>query len=539
MLSIDQNCHSLWDVIPKLRALAGRGSRPCHLIEDIDVAFTSIGADPDGELHLAPECFHHSGGGDWGAAVFYSEFLGRLPVDLRDWEPLTGGKTSVLARQLDRTAEDLYRHFSPGDTWQLVGPSYVGDREHHRVIGDLTVRKTAPFLRELFGKAAADMAERFPGASARARSAEWIAREETLLDELLGRLAGGRLVDLYRAWMKQRLGEAVRLDLTSSFFALGADAGRTKMMELFLADYDKAAALYNQAITDLGRPLRLLNTKAGELPFFATLTHEGHFCRVGVSVHGDCLRLPGRELKLAAGRRLPLDDLRAAGVRSLAGKAMLLVLQARLLPGGGPLAVPYRGSLYMPAATRLAELLDAHDLLPGRLAPVVRVRFGLLDRMAALDTTIRLPDHLQAAFGRDEITAAELAGDWQDAAAAAGARLKALEDTDARTRWQDEHLPDLARQVEQLDARRRRLAETSPKSPEIRQVWKHIKALRRQMLAGLVDHIALDYQVSQIGYWDSRGAIEPWCIALGGERFYNEVIAGAEVCEQPPGRTDQ
>ena len=47
MFSIDQNCHSLWDVLPKLQALAGRGLQPTQFVEDIDVAFTALGSAPD------------------------------------------------------------------------------------------------------------------------------------------------------------------------------------------------------------------------------------------------------------------------------------------------------------------------------------------------------------------------------------------------------------------------------------------------------------------------------------------------------------
>ena len=39
MFSIDQNCHSLWDVVPKLHALAAHGHRVAHFMEDVDAAF--------------------------------------------------------------------------------------------------------------------------------------------------------------------------------------------------------------------------------------------------------------------------------------------------------------------------------------------------------------------------------------------------------------------------------------------------------------------------------------------------------------------
>ena len=99
MFSIDQNCHSLWDALPKLQALAARGARVRHFVEDVDVAFTSLGSQgAAGPLQWTRERFHPSGGQDWGAALFYSEFLGKLCVEIRDWEPLIGMKTAALAR---------------------------------------------------------------------------------------------------------------------------------------------------------------------------------------------------------------------------------------------------------------------------------------------------------------------------------------------------------------------------------------------------------------------------------------------------------
>jgi hypothetical protein len=39
--------------------------------------------------------------------------------------------------------------------------------------------------------------------------------------------------------------------------------------------------------------------------------------------------------------------------------------------------------------------------------------------------------------------------------------------------------------------------------------------------------------MSQIEYADSRGALLPWCIALGGDEFYRNVIANAEAHLEP------
>jgi len=535
MFSIDQNCHSLWDALPKLQALAGRGHRVTHFLEDVDVAFTAVGAGLAGAgLQLARERFHRSGGADWGAALFYSDFLGRLPVDVRDWEPFTGVKTAVLAKQLGRTVDDLFDEFSPGDNWQLIGPSYVGDRAHHRVIGDLSVAETAGFCRQIFQMAADNMRQTFPQADSQRRLDEWLGKEQHLLESLLIRHADGRLVDLYRTWLGQYLGETVRLDATFNLLATGADPRRTALLEVFLADYDLSAGLYNQAVVSTGVKLRPLRTGEGELPFFAVLHHQGHLVRTGVFLRDGRLVIGQRDFRLGGGGRIGVDELTSAGVHCLAGKAALLTIQVRLRPGGAPLAVPYRGSAYMPASHRLAESLGRHGLLPGELHPITRVRFRLLERLRSLTTTIRLPQHLAGYFSGREIPAGELADAHADVAEAADRRLESIKDPAGRKNWQEQNFPELTEELSELDKRRRKLAETDPKSSEIRDLWKRVKTGNTELLDRTVRQIDRDLQARQIDYWDSRGALLPWSIALGGQGFYNELIAKAEIYEEPP-----
>ena len=534
MFSIDQNCHSLWDVLPKLHVLARRGQWVRHFIEDIDSAFTSLGSRGDADdLRLARERFHRSGGADWGAAMFYTEFLGRVPVEIRDWEPLTGLKTNVLARQLGRSVDDLYDEFSPGDNWQLIGSSFVGDRDHHRVVGDLTVRETAGFLRELMEKARADMLRAFPSAPSRQRLWEWFRREEALVARLLGELADAPLVQLYDCWMRHHLGESVATSLTSRLFSCEKMlAAADWLPNLILADYQRTASLYNEAIAETHSPLRPLNTKDGELPFFATLEHAGHLVRTAVFVREGKLYVGERSFTTAPGRMWPWKALAEAGVRCVAGKAILLVSQIRLTLGGEPLAVPYRGSLYLPTAHLLARKLHEARLPLMDFHPVIRVRLRLLDRLRSLETPIRLPQHLAEAFGEAEIPARRLGENHADLAAEARRRLDAFRDGENRRRWQEESFPKAVAEIDALDARRRKLAAADPKAPELREVWKRIRQLQGDLLDRTVRQIDRDTQVAELDYYDSRGAILPWCVALGGEAFYHEVIEQAEVYEE-------
>jgi len=534
MFSIDQNCHSLWDALPKLHALAAAGHRVTHFLEDVDVAFTAMGSSVDDSvLHFARERFHRSGGQDWGAALFYSKFLGKLPVEIRDWEPYTALKTSTLARKLERTVDELYDAYSPSDNWQLIGSSYIGDRDHHRVIGDLSVRETRDFVLDLVKLAKDDMLGAFPQRDSQERLRAWFAAEEALLGRLLAEWAGAGLIDLYRAWMSHHLGRAdVRLALSSSLFAPDADPARSALLDAFVAHYERAAGLYNQALADTGSDLRPLATADGELPFFAVQEFQGHLVRTAAALRGGQVHF-GRQSFALDGGHLPVEAMARAGIRALAGKAVLLVVQARVGPSGQALALPHHGSAYMPTAHRLAARLAEAGLLAGELRPVVRVRFHLLDRLRELDTVVRLPEHLAGSFGRREVAARELGEGWAAVAAAAAQRLATLRDPSSRAQWARDNFPELAGRIDALDGRRRQLAQGDTTPEQMRELWDQEKALRHELLERTVAQIARDWQLSQLDYWDSRGALLPWSLALGGQPFYDRLIAQAEIYEEP------
>jgi hypothetical protein len=160
---------------------------------------------------------------------------------------------------------------------------------------------------------------------------------------------------------------------------------------------------------------------------------------------------------------------------------------------------------------------------------VFRVRLHLLDRIKSLDVVIRLPEHLRGYFGKTEIAARELGDNYQAIARQAATRLARFRTEEGRQSWQREAYADVVAEIEQLDHCRRNLAQANAKAPELRQIWRDLKLRKQEMLDGLVHQIACDWQASNIDYWDSRGAIMPWCVAMGGQQFYNDVLAGAEI----------
>lgn len=536
IFSIDQNSNSLWDTLPKLQALARRGLAVRHFVEDIDVAFTSLGAKVDEPgLRIAMEKFHPSGGSDWGAGLFYSDFLGRMPLELRTIEPQLGMKISTLAKQLNTTLDELYDEFAVGDNWMLVGSSFVGDRNHHRLIGDLSLAECTEYLRSIMDIAQRDCLKKFPAADSRRRTREWFSAERKRLDRLLVDCASGTLVDLYTRWLGEYLGESTQLDITSSLFSLSGNPERFELLELFLRDYDTATGLYNQAISQSATGLHPLRTSKGELPFFAVFAHLGRLVRTETFLRDNELLIADRSFPLGPNRTLPIDALVNAGVTSLAGKAVILALQVRTGRDGGGLALPHNGSLYTPAVSLFQRLLGENNLLPSGNAkprPIIRVRFHLLDRMRSLQTVINLPGHLERAFGQSEIPACDFAENYASLVAQGRSRLEKFQDRTARETWWVEAFPRETQIIGDLEARKRSLARKNPKSSEVREIWKKIREIQNRLQKELLRKIVDDTQVSQVGFWDSRGALLPWCLALGGESFYDKVIANSVITEE-------
>ena len=72
-------------------------------------------------------------------------------------------------------------------------------------------------------------------------------------------------------------------------------------------------------------------------------------------------------------------------------------------------------------------------------------------------------------------------------------------DADARQRWQRTAPPRTARQIDGLDARRRKMARVNAKDPAIRDVWKQVKALHANLAEqGLAPMVTMKVESSTL-----------------------------------------
>jgi hypothetical protein len=98
--------------------------------------------------------------------------------------------------------------------------------------------------------------------------------------------------------------------------------------------------------------------------------------------------------------------------------------------------------------------------------------------------------------------------------------------------WQTAAFPELTGRIEDLEGRRREMAARGATPEAMSEIWKQIKAIQLDLADRTVRQIARDLHVRALGYWDSRGAILPWSIALGGRELYDRVIAAAKIYEE-------
>ena len=537
MISIDQNSHSLWDTLPKLQVLAAAKIDVTHYVEDIDVAFTQLGKNSTGlQLQIARERFYPSGGQDWGAGLFYTDFLGRLPTEPRNYEPQLGAKISRICKSVGVDIEQFYDTYAVSDNWQLIGPSYIAGGDYHRLIGDVSIAEVQKFLLETITRGEADTLGKFPHPDCRARTQQWFAEERSRVEKLIAANPNGTLPELYRAWLSSDdyLADKIECTMTSGIFDLKTEnRNRDALLELFLRDYPAAAAIYNRAIAESHVGLNELQTTKGELPFFAVLHHNRHLVRTNTFCDAGKLVIDGESFALLPNGRLPIDALRKSGIMGLPGKAVVMGVQVRMLDTPAPLVLPDHGSLYMPGVHRFELLLTESGLLPQitNIDPIVRVSFDLLNRMKSLpgEIVIHLPEHLAGVFGCDEISAIGFSESYRDLAAQAAARLEGFKQPQNRQSWISDNFPAEHSALDAINSQRQELARVNSKDPQIRELHHRGRLLETQLQEKLVQQVFTDVQVSQLDYYNSRCAVLPWCYALGGAGFYDEVINNAEI----------
>ncbi len=508
-LSIDQNSNSLWDTLPKLQALASKGVPTTHLIEDIDTAFTRVD-QTDSSLKLTTERYYPNGSLDWGASLFYMDFLGRCPFDLHELEKYTGKTVSATAKALQLSVDKLFEIYSVGDNQQLTAPSFIDtNKNKHRLLGDISREEVLPFIDQLFDIAEKNLLERFIDESAKERIRSWFQQERRLTKR------GDNLSEIYHSWLNHYL-PIENLSYTSHYFSEPEVAELNwSILDKICKNYQHFKNLYNEAITETNSELNLM--KDGDLPFFAIYESSGHLVRSALTWRDNSVWLNDQILQREQ-------------IICLTGKALLLVILARLEQGGNALALPENGSLYVPTAICLAKKMQQYGFISGDLKPIYRVKMNLLDGFAESEMMLQLPDYLHWYFGA-KMSAKEFANSYQAAIAESEILLGSLQNEKLRQELFTSWTVDLSNQISDLELLKRECGQDPERRHRCSQIWTDIKILQQKKEQLCYGRIVDIYQTRGLDYWNSRGAILPISIALGGDEFYQTILENSEIYE--------
>jgi len=521
-ISIDQNSNSLWDVLPKIEALHTHQRELLHYVEDIDVAFTKVGS-----TYCAPqltlEQYYPNGNLDWGASLFYMDFLGKVPLNLSNLSQYTGKKIATTAKSMGLTLQDLYKTFSVADNYQLTGTSYISSHpEKHRLLGDLSTDLKKPFIQQLLALAEADILERFIDAPSQERIKIWFKNERAILDQLWDKAAD--LATFYQAWIRAHLPSA-QLELTSELFSEKQMAHLNfDLLKKIIKDYPLFQKIYNQSLEESG--VELTPLRHGALPFFATYKVNGQQVRSGLQLLDGQIKIADQSFD----SNISFDDF-FNKVDILVGKALLLIITVRDYHIGHPLVLPELGSLYTPAAVKLAEKMQAHDFIDHLPHSIFRLQFNFIDQLKNSKSTISIPKHLQYRLGT-QLTACELARQLPIAIAEAKDTLNQLKDPEKRVHYFSLWTPKLSLKIDLLKKTKEICGKDPDRRHECPQLWAEIKKHEQEKELTCFQRIIDLVQTTEMTYWNSRGALKPWSIAAGGESFYQQLLKSSKLREE-------
>jgi hypothetical protein len=142
---------------------------------------------------------------------------------------------------------------------------------------------------------------------------------------------------------------------------------------------------------------------------------------------------------------------------------------------------------------------------------------------------VRLPPYLHRAFGCAECAASTLADRFYQVRDRARHRLEQASQEEGRQRLWREWAPKQFAERDALEERRRELGRNPETRDQAPALWEQIKQLDADILAERIERLVETVHCSRLDFWNSRGAILPWAVAVAGEELYHDIVNQAEI----------
>jgi hypothetical protein len=321
-------------------------------------------------------------------------------------------------------------------TWGWLGLAATSARE--RVAGDVELTELGDELAELVARAMAgtieSLAEPAQREPARGKMQEILAELEAFVhshpEANLSRLYQHLLPHFYRLLLGE-MPDNVKLTASSELFRFNPETAlreRFSPMGIFLNPATRMVArrAYDAAVTGSGI-YTLDHFGPYALPFDLVIPHRG---RGTIAVTPNEVRIHTPQvitLPLAE----PVESLPALAKViaenlgpdcALVGKAVIFIL---MITQEFMLVFHSGASAYMEHSHEMLEFLAKEGIELG-CYPILRIRQQTWEAIGATSATLRLPEHLAGAFGREEITAADFSAQWREVVEQQGALLEKL-----------------------------------------------------------------------------------------------------------------
>ena len=76
------------------------------------------------------------------------------------------------------------------------------------------------------------------------------------------------------------------------------------------------------------------------------------------------------------------------------------------------------------------------------------------------------------------------------------------------------------------------MAVAGQRRAEAGALWQRVKELDRRSATAQAEWVLQLLHLGDVAYYDSRGALLPWCVALEGQTLYRRMLAQAEIAPE-------